>query len=314
MIEAQRRLLADSVRNQAFADAIAAVVRPGMRVADLGAGTGFLSLLAARQGARVTAYEQHPGLAGLARDIIHANRGNRAASPKNAIRLVTSFSHAVADPEPADVVIAEVLGNYCLEEHLIETMGDGRRFLRRGGVMMPSAVRMFVCPVVGARVQESVDTWQVGFGLDFSTARRVGLNNLYVRTVPASDLLGGGAAAQSYDSATFPGDESSRRTGSVDFALASATTIHGLTCWWEADLAPGITLSTSPLAPHTHWEQIYLPLLKPVVAKRGDTVVVTIASDTRLDAGCVLTWETCHRRGGKVLERQKLDNLAGFLG
>ncbi len=311
MIEAQRRLLADSVRNQAFAAAIAAVVRPGMRVADLGAGTGFLSLLAAQHGASVTAYEQHPGLVGLARDIL---RANRAAKAKPAIRLVTSFSYAVADPEPADVVIAEVLGNYCLEEHLIETMGDGRRFLRKGGVMLPSAVRLFVCPVVAAATQRSVDTWQVGFGLDYAAARRVGLSNLFVRTVPAGDLLQAGAAARIHDSAVFPGDGSSRRTGSVEFTLSSAATIHGLACWWEADLAPGITLSTSPLAPPTHWEQIYLPLLKPVAAKRGDTFAVTIASDTRLESGCVLAWDIGHRRGGKVLDRQKMDNLAGFLG
>ena len=47
-IELHRKLLGDTVRNDALGAALARVLKPGMSVADIGAGTGFLSFLARR--------------------------------------------------------------------------------------------------------------------------------------------------------------------------------------------------------------------------------------------------------------------------
>ena len=52
-IEFQRLILADRVRNEALAAALRRVIVPGRTtVADLGSGTGFLSFLASRLGAK----------------------------------------------------------------------------------------------------------------------------------------------------------------------------------------------------------------------------------------------------------------------
>ena len=51
-LELQRRMVGDRPRTDAFAAAIAEVVRPGDAVLDVGTGTGILAMLAAKAGAR----------------------------------------------------------------------------------------------------------------------------------------------------------------------------------------------------------------------------------------------------------------------
>ncbi len=55
----------------AFIRLIREVVTPGIRVADVGAGTGILTILAAKLGASVTAYEIDP----MALDVLRENVG-----------------------------------------------------------------------------------------------------------------------------------------------------------------------------------------------------------------------------------------------
>ena len=50
-----RLMLADAERMRAYQQAIAARVRPGQRVLDLGTGTGVLAMWAAQAGAEVVA-------------------------------------------------------------------------------------------------------------------------------------------------------------------------------------------------------------------------------------------------------------------
>ena len=66
-IEYHRTLIADRVRNQAFHDALARVIRRGeTTVADIGAGTGLIGLMAAKLGAREVILYETAEVAGVA--------------------------------------------------------------------------------------------------------------------------------------------------------------------------------------------------------------------------------------------------------
>ncbi len=309
-IEYHRTLLADGVRNAAFHEALRRVIKPGeTTVADIGAGTGFLGFLAAKLGAkRVDLYET-ADIAAVARKLLRHNRLNR-------VRIAEIHSTEVATPEAVDVIVSETLGNYPFEENIVETLNDAReRFLKPGGVIIPRTVEQFVCPVVSDRFYQELTVWdRVGYGLDFTPAKAMTLNNIYVRIFAKSDLLDGGEAARSWDKLSFSQANRTTRSGEVTWTAKKATTIHGLALWWSAELVAGVSLSTGPLDPATHWEQLYLPVLKPIPLEAGHTLAVRLRSTTSYDAGTNVAWSLRARdTKGRDLERQSLDLAKGYL-
>ena len=308
-IELHRKLLGDKVRNDALHAALRRVIKPGMTVADIGAGTGFLSFLARQIGAAQCHLYEYSDALGLAQELARRNR-------ITGLTFVHAHSTEVARPPKADVVISETLGNFALEEGLLETMVDARRFLKKGGTLLPCRLAQFVAPVVSSRLQDELDVWpRVGHDLDFAPARELALNNMYVKTATGTDLPGA-AAAREWDRIDFTANRppSSQRGATVAWNardLGNAT-VHGFVLWWEAELVPGVTLSTSPYAAPTHWEQVYLPLLEPVTPGARDALELALSSDTR--KGVRLVWETRVRgTGGKPQSSQRQDSFKGRL-
>src|SRR5436853_1086997 len=274
MIEFQRLLMGDRIRNDAFAKALKAVVKPGMTVADVGSGTGFLSFIASKLGAKEChLYEVDPEAMALSKTLAKENGIDNC-------RFIAGHSAAVRKPVQTDVVVSETLGNYALEEGMLETMNDAvKRFLKPGGVLIPSRLRQYVVPVVSAKFWEDLNAWlSVGFGLSFDAAASRTLQNVYVRTFTPADLLADGM--KEWDSIDFQKQNGSVRSADVAWSPAAPVTVYGFCLFWETDLVPGVTLSTSPLKPATHWEQIYLPVLKPVAVGGAKDLHLAITSDT----------------------------------
>lgn len=309
-IEYHRTLLADRVRNEAFHAALQKVIVKGKTtVADIGAGTGFLGFLAAKLGAaRVDLYETAE-IAAVARKLLKHNRLRNC-------RIAEVHSTDVADPDRVDVLVSETLGNYPFEENIIATLNDAReRFLNPGGVIIPSRVEQFVCPVVNARYHSELAVWdEVGFGLDFAPAKAMSLNNIYVRWFEPADLLDQGASAKAWDSVSFDRKAKTTRSGEAAWQFTRRAVIHGLALWWAAELIEGIPISTSPLAPRTHWEQLFLPALSPFAVEPGQSLAVRLKSTTTFEAGTNVTWTILMRdRSGVEVTRQSLDLEKGYL-
>jgi type I protein arginine methyltransferase len=309
-IEYHRTLIADHVRNEAFYAALKAVIVPGKSVvADIGAGTGLLGLMASKIGAKSVYMFETAAVAGVADKILKANRA------KNC-HLIPCHSTEFTDRLQADVIVSETLGNYALEENIIETMNDARkRFLKPGGIVVPSAITQHVAPVIAPRIDDELRAWgRVGKGLDLGVAQTMSFNNAYVRTLANNELLDGGKSAAVWDKVDLTCDAKSTRKGEAAWKIAKQQTVYGFACWWAADLKPGPTLSTAPGAPRTHWEQLYFPLLEPIALKAGETIAVVLKSRSSEESGTHLAWTATHLDGrGKQLARQVLDLDKGYL-
>ena len=310
-IELHRKLLGDAPRNAAFHAALKAVIKPGLStVADLGAGTGFLSFLARQLGAAHCTLIEYTDTIQLAQQLARANK-------IDGLSFIQGHSGAIKKPEKVDVVVSETLGNYALEENLLETLNDARRYLKKNGVMIPSGLKQYVAPVLSSRLQDEIDIWpQVGFGINLDAARSISLNNMYVRAIQPADVGGSEAHAKCWDTLRFATDTDaapSLRRESVHWSGKSlgAVTVHGYALWWVAELVPGVTISTSPFSVATHWEQIYLPLLSPIKLEGADTLECTLTSDTRPEAALRVAWRSRQLRGGKPVLTQDQDITQG---
>jgi len=306
-IEFHRRMLADRVRHDAFRAALKHAIVPGKSaVADIGAGTGVLAFFARELGAReVWLYDPGPALR-LAETVA-------ARNGIDGLNFVPERSLDVENPPPVDVVVAEVLGNFAYEEDVLETLRDAQRFLRPGGTLIPASIEQKVAPVTSDRFERDLCSWRdVGFGLDWSDAERMTRNNMYVFAIEPRDLLAD--ASLSWDSLDFRGTIASRRSGRVEWRFGEAQQIYGLALWWDCTLAPGVVLSTSPHAPRTHWDQIYLPLLTPIAVEKGDEIAVAIESETGGDEGGIeVRWAVRHARAGHPAAEQALSIASGCL-
>lgn len=306
VLSLQQKLLGDAVRNDAFHAALRASIRKDESVViDVGSGTGFLSFLAERLGAKECWLVESGEVAALSETIAKDNGMERC-------RFVHAHSGDVPLPA-ADVIVSETLGNYALEEGIISTMNGARTQLRDGGVMIPASLNQFACPVITDRLQRDIDVWDVGYGLDMGAARAISLQNMYVKKLATADLLDGGAAAKRWDHVDFYAENDDVREATVEWAPGKGVTVHGIALWWESTLSEGIVLSTSPLEKPTHWDQIYLPLLEPVSLAASETLRVTLRSDTRPEVVVRLRWKTDVENGGAIRSSQESDTDVGLL-
>ena len=133
--EVHRTMIRDRVRTEAFRRAIDSVVRPGDIVLDVGAGSGILSVFAARAGAaRVYAVEQ-TSVAVLAQQLAAAN------GVEEIVHVIHGDILDVEPPERVDVIVSEWLGGFGIDEGMLVPVTAARdRWLKPGGVMIPRSV------------------------------------------------------------------------------------------------------------------------------------------------------------------------------
>jgi protein arginine N-methyltransferase 1 len=265
--------------------------------------------MASKLGAREVFLFEAAEVAGVAAEVLKANKAK-------ACHVIPCHSTEFTDRLAVDVIVSETLGNYALEENIVATLADARRrFLKPKGSVIPARIEQFVAPVVAPRIDRELRAWErVGRGIDLSAAQAMTLNNAYVRTLQPAELLEAGTSAVCWDVVDLTRATSSKRKGEAEWRLTKPATIYGFACWWTAELRPGITLSTGPLAPRTHWEQLYFPLLKPIEAKSREIVAVELRSRSSEEGGTHLAWTAIHKSAeGATLARQALDLDKGHL-
>ena len=281
-----RRMLADRERMAAYEAAITEAVRPGMRVLDLGTGTGVLALWAARAGAEVVAVEPHAVIE-VARRVAADN------GLADRIRFVRADSRELTLDAPVDLVVTECMGNFFVTDEMQPVLRDIPRHLAPGGVTLPRGISLHVAGATLPMWNELAFWEEPVGGFDFTGALDFARQSAYVVAAEPELLVTAPMCVAQFDLVKSP-DEFSLR---ANLDVLHRRTIHAVLGWFDAQLTPDVVLSTRP-GTRTHWGQTAFSVPATPV-EPGDVVEMEIELVMDAELKSRWAWRGVIRRPGR---------------
>ncbi|WP_294228141.1 50S ribosomal protein L11 methyltransferase [uncultured Shimia sp.] len=270
-------MLADTVRNQAYAKAIAAKVQPGDIVLDIGCGAGLTAMLAARAGAKhVYAIEGQPLIAAAAKQVIADN------NLSDKITVLSKWSHELIIgedlPNRADVVVSEIVDSNLLGEGALATLTHAMEHLAKPNARaVPESGTLKAQLVESAGLRNQYRPLEAeGFDLSafhkFANVAQVTPNDSAACGLrplgPTNDLF-------HFD---FTCPDMSHGKTTVPLFCTAVGTAHAVVVSFDMVLAPGISVSND-LNTDGHWGRFSYLLEQATPVSIGSQVTITAQHD-----------------------------------
>lgn len=270
MLDEHLGYVADPNRLDLYRAAVAATIFPGSHVADLGCGTGVLGLLCLRSGAdRVYAVDDS-AMIGVARETFaRAGFGSRTI-------CISGRSGQIDLPERVDAVICDHVGYFGFDYRVVEFLEDARRrFLKPGGTLIPSRIRLIVAAVGSQKCHELAHGWQAAnVPAELHWLDTHSVNAKHAVTLAPGDVRCAPATIGEIDLYAVNPEFFS---WTAELHIDRDGVIDGLAGWFECELATDIWMTNSPLAEKPiNRPQVFLPLGEVVPVKVGDPVKATV--------------------------------------
>lgn len=277
-------MLKDHVRLSSYRRAIERQVTPDTVAMDLGCGTGILSFFTAKAGAKkVYAVEKRQDILKLAENIGNINN-------ITTVEYVYGASSQL-EPERFDhkpnLLVAEILGDQILEEHVLEFTIDARdRLLEDNATLIPYKLAIEMVGFNSSRVSPRkgmVDEFKHLYGIDYQPLANIIENQARRHTMrynPQHDpALTEIVEVNTLDLRTL---ENTTFSAKVKLPVTQDGQFGGFASWFKAWLDEDTILTNSPWAPETHWTQLVYILPKPITVKAGQTIHIDAIYDGAL--------------------------------
>ncbi|KAF8529315.1 S-adenosyl-L-methionine-dependent methyltransferase [Hysterangium stoloniferum] len=303
-------MIQDAVRTSSYASFILSnpALFRGATVLDVGCGTGILSLFAAQAGAKRVFAVDASDIAEKAESIARAN------NMENVITVIRGKIEDIALPDgvtQVDVIISEWMGYALLYESMLDSVLVARdRFLKPGGVMVPSQCKMmFGLSDAKEIFKERIGFWSDVYGFDLSAMAAdiyddsivdiVGEDTLVTNTVPVKlqslnftssfkltatkRALKAHAFILYFDTfftptgASVPEDATVNLVKKDEPSLAEVWQVPGKVKRKDSAGSKGkeVSFSTGPLSVPTHWKHTLFLLKEPIKVEEGSTILGT---------------------------------------
>jgi protein arginine N-methyltransferase 1 len=277
-----------------FAHAIAARITPGDTIVDLGAGSGILSFLACKAGARhVYAIEASESLE-FARRLAAAN------GFQDRIEFIGKPSTQVILPERVDAIVGDIHDTFGLQSRGLTSIVDAReRFLKPGGVLIPCSIELMAAPVEAFdRYGKTVDVWRRRVhGIDLTPLAMLAVNQPSPARIERRHLLAVPASVGTIDLARL---ETPHAGGATRVDVTRDGVLHGICGCYVTTLAEGVSIGNVPgESGTTNFAQAFFPVESPVSVLTGDRVGIRIETHD----GTAARWQVEVTRDGQSIAR-----------
>lgn len=175
-----------------------------------------------------------------------------------------------------------------LNERMIESNVHARKWLTAGGKMYPTSFDLFCAPFCDHQLYQEISAkgnfWRDKefYGVDLSAledlARDQAFSEPIVEAFGANHLCGPPTSIQ-FDLLTITEESLQEVNLPILVEATYRTTVHGFGIWFDAIFdgsTQRVCLSTSPMAPCTHWYQTRLLLKRPITLESGEILTGTV--------------------------------------
>ncbi|CAF88386.1 unnamed protein product, partial [Tetraodon nigroviridis] len=253
-------MIADRVRTNTYRMAIlknGESIR-GKVVLDVGAGTGVLSVFCVQAGAKKVYAIEACSIAEHAVRVVKQNQMD------DKIEVIRGMVESVELPEKVDVL-----------SMLNSVLHARDRWLKPGGVLLPSTAELYIAPVSDRVVEDNVRFWLTvkdQYGVDMScladVARAcVASSELTVDTVAVEDVLSHPARFAELDLYEVTAEALREVKGTFRCETFGSAALNAFCVYFTVTFScpeSPLVLSTSPFQEETHWKQALLYLDAPV--------------------------------------------------
>ena len=302
------RMFYDKVRMEAYTEALRRSVKPGSVVADIGAGTGIMSLLACQYGARKV-YAIDPN------DAIHVLPAiARENGYEDRIECIQELSNRVTLPEQVDVIVSDMRGAMPVIGNALVALADARdRFLKPGGVLMPQQDTIYLALVEAPDYYANyIDIWRHNaYDLNMQAGRDIVVNSSTREMIRPEQLLSKSEQVVVLDYTTRI---SPKIRSHLSFTATRSGVAHGLQAWFDTVIVEGVAFSNTPELPDTIYGRLFLPWREPVTISQGDEIRVEFNIDLVNDDS-VYRWHSqvlSQAQGGRVIADFRQSSFDGF--
>ena len=263
-------------RNQAYFDALKAVVTDKSTVFEIGTGSGLLAMMAAKLGGKqVTTCETVPLIAETAQQIIADNKYEKTI--KVIAKKSTEITVGADIDAQADILVSEIFSSELLGEHVLPSLEDAkRRLLKPQGKVIPAAGSIMIGLFTGDDIRRNLIV-DDSFGLNLqhfnsivSKKRMIARNDLKI------ELLSDGIAAFDFD---FEGEDSFPAQSKIlHVPIKTAGRCYGIVQWMRLDMVKGkdVVFENHPSQSSkvSNWQQCAYLFDEPIDVVAGQLVAI----------------------------------------
>ncbi|TXT12809.1 hypothetical protein VHUM_01210 [Vanrija humicola] len=294
-------MLKDTTRTVSYARFILSnpKVFQGAIVLDVGAGTGILSMLAARAGAKHVYAIEASGLASKTRENIRNN------GLQDVITVIQGKVEDITLPvDKVDIIVSEWMGYMLLYESMLDSVLHARdRYLAPTGLMAPSQTRLVIAAITGKRIwRERFEFWQQVYGFDMSAMTTPYWNEGLVEIVDRDEVVTSEAIVRDINTHdATPASLDFHSSFSIVATEKETTTVRAFLTWFDTFFSPlsgkasqfapdhpvhiqdfaadlyekavepvnqaeanAVSFTTGPRGQYTHWKQVAFLLREPL--------------------------------------------------